>query len=44
MDEEEKIVHVPSRTLNRKLNLILVIVALHFLVFVGSLIYYFLNF
>jgi len=42
MDDQEKIIHVPSRILNRKLNFILVVVILHFLVFVGALIYYFM--
>ena len=44
MDDDEKTTHVPSRILNRKLNIILVVVVLHFLVFIGALIYYFLYF
>ena len=44
MDDQEKIIHVPSRILNRKLNIILVLALLHFLVFVGAIIYYFLYF
>jgi len=42
MDDDEKTTHVPSRILNRKLNFILVVVILHFLVFIGSLVYYYL--
>lgn len=42
MDDHEKITHVPSKILNRKLNFILVVVVLHLLVFIGSLVYYFM--
>ncbi len=42
MEDHEKITHVPSKVLNRKLNFILVVVILHFLVFIGALAYYFM--
>lgn len=42
MDDNEKITHVPSKVLNRKLNFILVVVILNFLVFIGALAYYFM--
>jgi len=42
MDDDEKTTHVPSRILNRKLDIILVLVIINFLVFVGALVYYYL--
>jgi hypothetical protein len=44
MDDHEKLTHVPSKKLDQKLNIILVLVILNFLVFIGSLIYYFMFF
>lgn len=42
MDDHEKSTHVPSKILNRKLNFILVVSIFHILIFIGSLVYFFM--